>query len=166
MGKAPVVLTRFLIEWLSHSLNQCVRYSSSLTSLEIEGIPIPPDCLAVLSVGLAATKTLQKLSLQRCYIGDAGCELICRTVADVQSIRVLNLAQCDLTGAAGPALGSALSRQKLALYHDAWKQSLRYREPKLESMPGLRRLTLNGNGKLGNEAVAGYLFLQLLLCSF
>ncbi|XP_008203946.1 centrosomal protein of 78 kDa [Nasonia vitripennis] len=154
VGKAPVVLTRFLLEWLSHSLTQCVRNSPALNSLELEGVPVPPDCLAVLCVGLAATKSLRHLSFRRCYIGDAGCEVLCRTLGEVQCIRSLDLSQCELTTAAGPALASALSRQKLALYQDAWKQSLRYREPKLESMPGLRRLTLNGNSRLGNEAVA------------
>ncbi|XP_024936356.1 centrosomal protein of 78 kDa [Cephus cinctus] len=153
IGKAPVVLTRFLLEWLSHSVAQCVRNSVALTSLELEGIPFPADCLAVLSVGLASSQSLEHLSLQRCYIGDGSCQLICRTIADVRSIRSLNLAQCDLSCQSGAAVAAALSRQKLSLYHDTWKQSLRYREPNLEAMPGLRRLTLNGNPKLGDVAV-------------
>ncbi|XP_017875297.1 uncharacterized protein LOC108622129 [Ceratina calcarata] len=152
MGKAPVVLSRYLLEWLSHSVAQCVRNSPVLTNLELEGIPFPPDCLAVLCVGLSHTHTLHYLSLQRCYIGDSSCELLCRTVADVPSIRSLNLSYCDLTGKCGPALAAALSRQKLLLYHDTWKQSLRYQEPNLEAMPGLRRLTLNDNPQLGDAA--------------
>ena len=154
MGKAPVVLTRYLLEWLSHSVAQCVRNSPALTSLELEGIPLPADCLTALCVGLAGTETLQHLSLQRCYIGDKSCELVCRTVADVRTIRSLNLSQCDLSRNSGPALAAALSRQKLSLYHDTWKQSLRYREPNLEAMPGLRRLTLNDNPHLGDEGVS------------
>nr|XP_012147887.1 PREDICTED: centrosomal protein of 78 kDa [Megachile rotundata] len=153
MGKAPVVLSRYLLEWLSHSVSQCVRNSPTLTSLELEGIPFPPDCLAVLCVGLSHTNTLRSLSLQRCYIGDSSCELLCRTVADVPSVRSLNLSYCDLTCKCGPALASALSRQKLLLYHDTWKQSLRYQEPNLEAMPGLRRLTLNDNPQLGDAAI-------------
>lgn len=153
MGKAPVVLSRYLLEWLSHSVAQCVRNSPVLTNLELEGIPFPPDCLAVLCVGLSHTHTLRYLSFQRCYIGDSSCELLCRTVADVPSIRTLNLGYCDLTCKCGPALAAALSRQKLLLYHDTWKQSLRYQEPNLEAMPGLRRLTLNDNPQLGDTAV-------------
>ncbi|XP_029172397.1 protein Cep78 homolog [Nylanderia fulva] len=153
MGKAPVVLTRYLLEWMSQSVGQCVRNSPSLTHLELEGIPFPPDCVAVLCVGLSGTGTLHHLSLRRCLIGDTGCELICRTVADIRSVRSLNLSHCDLTSNSGGALASALSRQKLALYHDTWKQSLRYREPNFEAMPGLRRLTLNDNPHLGNCAV-------------
>ncbi|XP_048513405.1 centrosomal protein of 78 kDa [Athalia rosae] len=169
IGKAPVVLTRFLLEWLSHSVSQCVRNSPVLTSLELEGIPLPPDCLAVLCVGLAATGTLKNFSLQRCRIGDASCEMICRTVAGVKSIKSLNLSQCDLTFRCGPALAAALSRQKLELYHETWKDSLRYREPDFEAMPGLRRLTLNGNPQLGDfaageiiEAVRDSLWLKAL----
>lgn len=153
MGKAPVVLTRYLLEWLSQSVGQCVRNSSSLTHLELEGIPFPPDCIAVLCVGLSGTQTLYHLSLRRCYIGDNGCEIICRTIAGIRSVRSLNLSYCDLTSSSGSALASALSRQKLALYHDTWKQSLRYREPNFETMPGLRRLILNDNPHLGNCAV-------------
>ncbi|CAK9830757.1 Centrosomal protein of 78 kDa [Anthophora retusa] len=153
MGKAPVVLSRYLLEWLSHSVAQCVRNSPVLTNLELEGIPLPPDCLAVLCVGLSHTHTLHYLSLQRCYIGDSSCEVLCRTVADVPSVRSLNLSYCDLTCKCGPALAAALSRQKLLLYHDTWKQSLRYQEPNLEAMPGLRRLTLNDNPQLGDVAV-------------
>ena len=153
MGKAPVVLSRYFLEWLSHSVAQCVRNSPVLTNLELEGIPFPPDCLAVLCVGLSHTHTLHYLSLQRCYIGDSSCEVLCRTVADVTSIRSLNLSCCDLTCKCGPALAAALCRQKLLLYHDTWKQSLRYQEPNLEAMPGLRRLTLNDNPRLGDAAV-------------
>lgn len=153
LGKAPVVLSRYLLEWLSHSVGQCVTNSPVLTYLELEGIPFPADCLATLCVGLANTESLQHLSLQRCYIGDNSCELVCRTVADVQSIRTLNLSQCDLSGNCGACLAAALSRQKLSLYHETWQQSLRYREPNLDAMPGLRRLTLNGNPRLGDLAV-------------
>ena len=149
VGKAPVVLTRFVLEWLSHSVAQCVRNSPVLTSLELEGIPFPPDCLAVLCVGLSSTKTLRHLSLSKCYVGDGGCELICKTIADVQSIRSLDLSNCDLTSRSGLALAASLSRQKLHLFHDTWKQSLRYREPNFDAMPGLRRLTLNDNPRLG-----------------
>ncbi|XP_017764291.1 PREDICTED: centrosomal protein of 78 kDa-like [Eufriesea mexicana] len=153
MGKAPVVLSRYLLEWLSHSVAQCVRNSPVLTNLELEGIPFPPDCLAVLCVGLSHTHTLHYLSLQRCYIGDSSCEVLCRTVADVPSVRSLNLSYCDLTTKCGPALAAALCRQKLLLYHDTWKQSLRYQEPNLEAMSGLRRLTLNDNPHFGDAAV-------------
>ncbi|XP_043257710.1 centrosomal protein of 78 kDa [Colletes gigas] len=169
MGKAPVVLSRYLLEWLSHSVAQCVRNSPVLTSLELEGIPFPPDCMAVLCVGLSHTQTLHYLSFQRCYIGDDACELVCRTVADVPSVRSLNLSSCDLTSKCGPALAAALSRQKLLLYHDTWKQSLRYQEPNIEAMPGLRRLTLNENPQLGDtvaieliEAIRDSLWLKAL----
>jgi len=153
IGKAPVVFTRYLLEWLSQSVGQCVKNSPSLTHLELEGIPFPLDCIAVLCIGLSGTQTLHHLSLRRCYIGDNGCELICRTIADIRCVKSLNLSYCDLTPSSGSALASALSKQKLALYHDTWKQSLRYREPNFETMSGLRRLTLNDNPHLGNCAV-------------
>ncbi|KAI4483020.1 hypothetical protein M0804_008075 [Polistes exclamans] len=151
--KGPGVLTQCILEWLSHSIGQCVRNSLSLTHLELEGIPFPTDCLAVLCVGLAGTETLEHLSFQRCYIGDAGCELVCRAITDVRTIRSLNLSDCDLTSRCGTVLASTLSRQELSLYHETWKQSLRYRQPNIEAMPGLRRLTLSDNPRLGDSVV-------------
>ncbi|XP_015181436.1 PREDICTED: protein Cep78 homolog [Polistes dominula] len=151
--KGPGVLTQCILEWLSHSIGQCVRNSYSLTHLELEGIPFPTDCLAVLCVGLAGTETLEHLSFQRCYIGDAGCELVCRAITDVRTIRSLNLSDCDLTSRCGTVLASTLSRQELLLYHETWKQSLRYRQPNIEAMPGLRRLTLSDNPRLGDSVV-------------
>lgn len=91
------------------------------------------------------------MSLRRCHIGDEGCEMISCVILKNHVIRNVNLSQCDLTSRCGQALASALTRQKLILYQDAWMQSLRYRQPNWEAMPGLRRLTLNGNPKLGNS---------------
>ncbi|KAK0162168.1 hypothetical protein PV327_008528 [Microctonus hyperodae] len=154
LGKSPTVLTRCLLESLSHSIAQCVKNSSALTCLQLEGVPLPADCLAALCVGLSGTETLQHLSLRRCYIGDNCCATLCKTIADIQSIKSLNLSQCNLSSNSGEVLASALYRQKLLLYHDTWKDSLRYREPNFQTMGGLRRLTLNGNPNLGNLGVA------------
>ncbi|XP_044017347.1 centrosomal protein of 78 kDa [Aphidius gifuensis] len=153
LGKSPVILSRYLLEWLTHSIAQCVRNSCVLTRLEIEGIPLPADCLAALCVGITKTISLKHLSLQGCFIGDRSCALVCKTIIDIQSIKSLNLSQCDLSSDCGPVLAAALSRQQLLLFHDTWKDSLRYRNPNLDAMPGLRRLTLNGNPHLGDQAV-------------
>lgn len=39
-------------------------------------------------------------------------------------------------------------------HQEAWKGSLRYRRPDLDSMQGLRRITLNFNPMLGDQAAA------------
>lgn len=151
--KTPLLLTRYILERLSQSVAQCVRGSTNLTCLELEGIPLTVDCVAILCVGISGSKSLHHLSLCRSYIGDQGCELICQTVTTTTSIKTLNLSQCNLSSRCAKSLAAALSRQKLSLYHDTWKQSLRYRQPDFDTMPGLRRLTLNGNPQLGNTAV-------------
>lgn len=38
-------------------------------------------------------------------------------------------------------------------YSEAWKQTLRYRDPDVEGMPGIRRLTLNHNPDIGDRGV-------------
>lgn len=38
-------------------------------------------------------------------------------------------------------------------YSESWKQTLRYREPDLDGMRGLRRLTCNNNPDIGDEGL-------------
>lgn len=151
IAKAPVILHRSVLDSLCHSLAQCEKNSANLIRVELDGIPLPPDCVAVLCLGLNSTKSLQHLSLQRCHIGDDGCEMIFRTIPNVRSLKTLNLAFCNLSSKSGTSIANGLSKQKLKLYHDAWAQSLRYREPQLDKMNGLKRITLNGNSGFGDE---------------
>ena len=46
-----------------------------------------------------------------------------------------------------------IRHQSIRRHDDAWKDSLRYRRPELDVMAGIRRITLNGNGLIGDEGV-------------
>lgn len=36
-------------------------------------------------------------------------------------------------------------------HNEAWRDSLRYRRPDLDRMPGIRRITINNNPMLGDQ---------------
>jgi centrosomal protein CEP78 len=46
---------------------------------------------------------------------------------------------------------SLLQYQKIWRCSETWKETLRYHEPDLNSVPGLRRITLNHNTEIGDE---------------
>jgi centrosomal protein CEP78 len=45
----------------------------------------------------------------------------------------------------------SLQYQKIQRYSESWKQTLRDCEPDLDSLPGLRRVTLNHNTDIGDD---------------
>lgn len=41
--------------------------------------------------------------------------------------------------------------QAMKRHNEAWRDSLRYRKPDLDRMPGIRRITINNNPMLGDQ---------------
>lgn len=151
--KQPVVTTRFVLLWLTEALKMCLSQSSTLTVLELEGLPLLGDYLTSLTQGLVHTTSLQHLSLSRCPIRDEGAEIICQAIRNLPSILSLDLSYCGLTEKGAEIIAGLIKYQKLNRYSEAWKQTLRYRDPDVEAMPGLRRITLNSNPNLGDEGI-------------
>ena len=58
-------------------------------------------------------------------------------------------------------------------HNEAWRDSLRYRRPDLDRMPGIRRITINNNPMMGDqgatllaEALKDDLWLKGNMCCF
>lgn len=152
--KQPVFATRFVLLWLMESIKLCLSQSPSLSVLELEGLPLAGDYLVSLSSGLVETTSLQHLSFYKSKIGDDGAGIICHTIKNLPCIISLDLSYCDLTERGAEILSEMVKYQKLNRYSEAWKQTLRYRDPDVEAMPGLRRITINGNTEIGDRGVA------------
>ena len=41
--------------------------------------------------------------------------------------------------------------QAMRRHNEAWRDSLRYRRPDLDRMPGIRRITINNNPMMGDQ---------------
>ncbi|XP_067008780.1 centrosomal protein of 78 kDa isoform X2 [Anabrus simplex] len=151
--KRPVLLTRYILYMLVDSLSQCLSNSLVLTCLELEGLPLGIDYLSVLCQGITACKSLQNISFYRSNIGDEGCGKLCMIIRNLPNIISLDFSGCELTEKGAISIAEMLKFQSLQRYNETWKQTLRYRSPNMEAMPGLRRVTLNHNMHLGNQGV-------------
>ena len=151
--RLPPLRTRDVTYRLSLSLKDCLSVSPALTSLALPGVPLRERDLILLAKGLRDNAALVTLSLEGCQIGDKGAEVICDNVRKLRTLKTINLASCGLSAGGAEALSSLIRHQSIRRHDDAWKDSLRYRRPELDGMTGIRRITLNGNGLIGDEGV-------------
>lgn len=145
--------TAFILKSLLKSVSCTVRNTQVLTCLEFDGLPIFAQYLEPLMKALQKNKTLKTLSLSRCKISDAGCQMVCAYVRFTPNIEVLNLSGCGLTSESGEHLAKLIKYQQINRYCESWHNSLRYSDPNVHVMRGIKRITLNGNPLIGDEGL-------------
>ncbi|XP_069687965.1 centrosomal protein of 78 kDa isoform X2 [Periplaneta americana] len=153
LERVPVLQTRYILMLLMKALRSCMCNTEMLTCIELEGLPVGTEYLKELIKGVTNCKSLQNISFHRSSIGDEGCELLCRAIKDLSNIISVDLSNCGLTDKGAFAVAQVLKYQKIQRCSESWKQVLRYREPDYDSLPGLRRVTLNHNVKIGDQGV-------------
>ncbi|XP_048844543.1 centrosomal protein of 78 kDa isoform X2 [Brienomyrus brachyistius] len=139
---------------LCKALRDCLTTSPSLRSLQLQGLPLRPRDLIQLTKGLAKSASLENLSLAYCPIGDEGLEAICQSVKYSTSIKTVDFTGCNLTWRGAEHMASIIKHQAMRRHSAAWAESLRYRKPELDSMSGLRRVTLSCNTLIGDRGAA------------
>ncbi|KAK2556688.1 Centrosomal protein of 78 kDa [Acropora cervicornis] len=95
--------------------------------------------------GISKNTTLQHFSLEFCQIGDSGVEKICNAIKNNTSVMSVNFTGCSLTWKGADTLAKVIKHQATRRHSVAWQDSLRYRHPDLDRMPGLRRITICKN---------------------
>lgn len=145
LRRPPPIRSRDLTHRLSIALRECLSNSEQLDHVELQGLLLREKNVVSLCKGLAKTKCLQHLSLEYCRIGDAGVENLCQCIKNVPTIVSLNLTAAGLTSKSADILAKLIKRQATKRHAEAWKDSLRYRRPDLDRMPGIRRITINNN---------------------
>ncbi|PSN55506.1 hypothetical protein C0J52_02586 [Blattella germanica] len=153
LERTPVIQTRFVLLLLMKSLRMCMSNSQTLTCMELEGLPLTRDYLCEFLEGVKSAVMLQNISLHRSAIGDEGCNMVCQTIKQLSNIISIDMSSCGLTHQAAVALADVIKYQKIHRHSESWKHTLRYREPDLDSLPGLRRLTLNHNTKIRDQGL-------------
>ncbi|XP_076235770.1 uncharacterized protein LOC143180121 [Calliopsis andreniformis] len=151
----PILYTNFLLRCLVDSVAVFTRDSLSITSLSLDGIPLPPKYINILCSGLRTNWRLTHLSLAKCRIGDVGCNLLLECLRNNPNLRVLNLSSCRLTNRSGMGLSLFLKRRKADLLQNIWEESsLQSREEHIDKKPqGLHTLVLNQNPKFGDNGI-------------
>ncbi|KAJ2950410.1 hypothetical protein O0L34_g8652 [Tuta absoluta] len=153
VNKRAVILTNFMLSNLMEAISQMLSTTTLLTTILLEGLPLKIPYLNPFCEGLLANSSLQHIYLPRCLIGDAGCQAMCKAVRCLPSILTLDLSGCELTPVGAASIAEVVKYQKLHRYSENWVHTLRYRMPELDSMSGLRRITLCNNPQLGDQGV-------------
>nr|XP_039267757.1 centrosomal protein of 78 kDa-like [Styela clava] len=151
--RPPAIQSKDMTLRLAQAISECLKQTENLKCLDLQGIPFRKKDLAFLSKGLERNTTLTHVSLEYCYIGDQGCEQICEALKHHSSLTHLNYTGCGLTCKSAEAVAKLIKHQSTERHSEAWIDSLRYRQPNLNSMTGLRRITLNHNPMIGDEGV-------------
>ncbi|KAJ8725233.1 hypothetical protein PYW07_016191 [Mythimna separata] len=153
VNKRCVVLTNFMLSNLVEATAQLLSNTTLLTTLLLEGLPLRIPYLNPLTEAIMVNNSLQHLHLQRCLIGDAGCLAICKAIKSLPNILTLDLSGCELTPQGAGYIADLVKFQKIQRYSENWTHTLRYRLPDLDTMAGLRRITICANPQLGDEGV-------------
>ncbi|KAL4630130.1 centrosomal protein of 78 kDa, partial [Arapaima gigas] len=152
--RIPAFRSKDMTFQLCKAVRECLSISPSLRTLQLCGLPLRPRDLITLTKGLAKSEVLEHLSLAYCPIADEGLETICQSVKYSASIKTVDFTGCNLTWRGAEHMATIIKHQAMRRHSVAWAESLRYRKPQLESMSGLRRITLNCNTLIGDRGAA------------
>ncbi len=81
------------------------------------------------------------------------CKAICKDIQSSNNLNRVNFSSCNLTHEGAEILANLIKVQALKRHNEAWKDSLRYGRPDLDSMFGIRRITINSNPLIGDRGV-------------
>ena len=127
------------------SLKSCLVCSSIIQRLSIISIPLRKTQLDHLSHGLSRNQSLEFLSLKGSVIGQKAFNEIFPTIRKALNITHIDFSQCKLSEESCSLIGSLLRSQTLERHTETWKHTLRYNNPDVATVSGLKRITLNGN---------------------
>ncbi|XP_074527190.1 centrosomal protein of 78 kDa isoform X2 [Halichoeres trimaculatus] len=152
--RIPAIRSKDMTFKLCKALRECLTVSANLKTLQLNGLPLRERDLITLTKGLAKSVSLENLSLANCPITDEGLEVICQSVKYSTSIKTVDFTGCNLTWRGAEHMANIIKHQGMQRHGTAWAESLRYRQPQLEGMRGLRRVTLNCNTLIGDRGAA------------
>ncbi|XP_047105903.1 centrosomal protein of 78 kDa [Schistocerca piceifrons] len=152
----PLIHTDFGMNVVINALKKCLMRTTVLTHLILEGLYFTKNNLSLLCTGLSNCSSVQNISFHQSIIGDDGCQLICDAVKKLRNVHSLNISACDIGQSGGYCISQLLKYQQLERYSETWKEALRYRIVDVDRMPGIRRVSINNNTRLGD---AGLMYL-------
>ncbi|XP_022916714.1 centrosomal protein of 78 kDa [Onthophagus taurus] len=151
--KGGYLYTHFILTALIDALRHLVARSQVLMYLELDGIPLSSEYLGPLLDALNKSKSLKVLSFKYCPLRDNGCQQLCSYIKNIPNIEVLNLTACGLGSMSAQYLAQVIRYQQINRYSESWHCSLRYEDPDVDLMTGLKRITLNCNPNIGDEGL-------------
>ncbi|XP_072461114.1 centrosomal protein of 78 kDa isoform X2 [Notamacropus eugenii] len=154
--RIPTIRSKEVTIQLCRAIKGCLSVSTALKNLELQGIYLRERDLILLTRGLNKSASLVHLSLAYCPIGDGGLETVCQSVKTSVTLKTINFSGCNLTWRGAEHLANILKYQAIRRHEDVWAESLRYRNPDLDGMAGLQRISLNSNTLIGDQGVNAF----------
>ncbi|CAH8656028.1 unnamed protein product [Dicrocoelium dendriticum] len=139
-----------LIQTLCPTLHSILRFSNSLTLLELQNLPLSATSISALCKGIAKSTSLKHLSFKDSNIGDSGLLDVCCAIRRTPKLSTINLAGCRISSRGVESLVELLRFQAMQRHNLAWQQSLRYQHPVMDQFGGIRRITLNDNPEISD----------------
>lgn len=147
------ICTRYVMRNFLKALSCVLRHSEVLNCLELDGLKICGEYLEQILKAILANKTLKYLSFKCCPIEDEGCFEICNALHTLPNIENINLSSCGLGVKSGESISKLIKYQQINRYCESWHSSLRYADPEINNMAGIKRITINNNPKIGDEGL-------------
>ncbi|KAI4497637.1 hypothetical protein M0802_007177 [Mischocyttarus mexicanus] len=147
----PILYSNFLLRCFLNSIMICVKESSALKSLVLDGIPLSPKYLRLLCDGFINNHSLENLVLAKCNIGDTGCDMLLNSLRDHPNLKSLDLSSCCLTSRSIGSLSLFLKIRKVNISQNVWKDL--NIEKSGRKNHGLHTLLLNKNNKLNDNGI-------------
>lgn len=141
----PVILTNFVLTQFAETVCNFMKNNENLTTLMLEGLPLKKNFITYVANGLSENRSIKNLSFARSALGDEGCKIICSTIQYLSNIDCLNLSQCQLTPRGAESIANLIKFQKILRFAKGWESTLRYQTIDPDVLPGLKRITINGN---------------------
>lgn len=135
---------------LFKSISSCLMCSSVLQKLSIINIPLKKSQIELLVRGISRNQSLSYLSLNSSILGHKAFNEIFPVIRKSLNITHLDFTKCKLSLESCSLIGSLLRSQILERHTETWKHTLRYNNPDIATVTGLKRITLNGN-PIGDE---------------
>ncbi|XP_037046842.1 protein Cep78 homolog [Bradysia coprophila] len=148
----PLISTKYLFCPLVRSISNCVKDSTEIQSLALEGLPLTVEYIQSIANAILQNNSLKMLSFARSNLMDDGCVIVCSTIKHLSHIEKINFSYCDLTEISAAPIGNLIKYQTINRYSEEWIKSFRYQDVS-DTLPGLKCLVLNGNEELGDKGL-------------
>lgn len=150
--RIPPLFTPESLKSFCCALSEHLKNNAVLRSLELIGFPFSLAHLQDLSLGIRTSASLASLSFDGSSLGRQSLEALCHALKEKESVRQLSLCDCRLGSSEVELLAWLLRQQSLGRQGALWQGVLRQRALALDSLRGLRRLSLCRN-PLGDQGV-------------
>lgn len=127
------------------AISRCALQSQCLTEINLSGIKLRLASIKAIGDILLRCKTIECLTLYKCYIGDKAAIYLLECMKDNQSLFEINMSECNLTDETGIKLNEVIKYQINHHTYDKWASTLRKDPTVKKPNQGIGIIEMHGN---------------------